>query len=122
MGIEWITLKNIGCDIDISKCYKLIGVQLLQNMKCKQIIWPKSDDLIPFVALCDGRGIHDNQWRDLCVNNQLNVKYVCLLKERIKKEKFKRIRNGGNGNKNGMRNGHNNGYKKRKNGKLSTEI
>merc|ERR1719464_2242381 len=35
--VEWLSLQNIGCDIDLSHCVRLLGVQFLGDIKYAQI-------------------------------------------------------------------------------------
>ena len=75
-GVEFCSIEvESKIKIDLSECVKLIGVQLL-GVDFKDIKWPKrSDYVIPFVCIGDGKDLFDQ-----IIAQQLNMRSICLLK------------------------------------------
>ena len=92
-NIEWLNLKNVECQIDISKCCNLIGIQLFEHVQYEKIIWPQFENkkLIPFGLFCDGSGEDKNEWRNASIDNDINVKFICLYKEKQKQSEEKEL-------------------------------
>ena len=73
-------MSNLGLALDMTKCHKLIGVNLA-CVNSTKILWPNEDSterLIPFA--CFGDIENGTIWKNIVGNKQVNVKFVSLKK------------------------------------------